>query len=767
MAAASASSQISFRRPNGRLPACNNCKLRKVACDHRQPVCKRCIDRGQEADCVYTSSVPRKGPFSKQSSLRDPGASAGATPHTQHQVDASAPRTAGPAPIQRPGSAEDYRSLRRAEFRRQSNTQIHDSPKVTSPSEPLRGVYSVESSLDHPERRRRSMHHELGSVNTTPGGHLPSDRASTPADQASGYLGFTSYSSVFEETKNSLSMLQGFHDWLPQPTNDRLRQGPNELPRYLCSPTKEMCLVVLRGIPAPNTAYIEIVNESPFYREGWMRTVARRVLADVHERFGSWLGLCREDSQFQDIAHFLSVNTAKPFQEGVPDPEEWIGQFTGSNLRWESLGLIFSYGEPCFLDVNKPQSGFGSPSAQKEWEEISRVCLGLCMELSRRFSSANSLLAQLSMRQTIMESMHAGDASYSTWRSGAESAALATFLGMHAESNSPSYEPSLASESRRRLFAQIFIGDVTLFTGRPPRLSHRYAFTPLPLDLTDEDLLKGGEALRAAVESLDENGWNTNGKLYSATLSRARFILALIRDELVEIGIGKARPKVAIALLRDLKDRQLEVVKEFPRSLDYNPADIANLDANVNIIFVRILLQLEQLRNLFLIERLLSKHGDVVEEGDILLISFQLVSLTLLFWTHKDRFAPFRNDFEWLVMAFATPSGGILCMELLNPTFKGSHPKNPSITRSNIIQQLSLLIGFLEWIDPSRPNGNLCVTTSAIMRRVLDHVLNMSNRSMSWPPETLDDMQLDFSFELFDAFDWMRPDVLANQALET
>lgn len=107
-------------------------------------------------------------------------------------------------------------------------------------------------------------------------------------------------------------------------------------------------------------------------------------------------------------------------------------------------------------------------------------------------------------------------------------------------------------------------------------------------------------------------------------------------------------------------------------------------------------------------------------------------------------------------------------MELLNSSFKGSHPKNSSITRSNIIQQLSLLIGFLEWIDPSRPNGTMCVTTSAVMRRVLDHVLNAGSENMSWQPDnTLDDMQLDFNFELFDTFDWIRPDVLTNQALES
>lgn len=156
----------------------------------------------------------------------------------------------------------------------------------------------------------------------------------------------------------------------------------------------------------------------------------------------------------------------------------------------------------------------------------------------------------------------ANRAGYSTWRGGAETVALVTFLGMHAESNSPSYEPSLASESRRRLFAQMFVAEkiAMVFTGRPPRLSHRYAFTPLPLDLGDDGLLRGGEAVRMAVEALDENGWNTSGKMHSATVVRARYILALIRDELVEIGIGKARQTIATALLRYAQKPCLQVL---------------------------------------------------------------------------------------------------------------------------------------------------------------------------------------------------------------
>ena len=79
------------------------------------------------------------------------------------------------------------------------------------------------------------------------------------------------------------------------------------------------------------------------------------------------------------------------------------------------------------------------------------------------------------------------------------------------------------------------------------------------------------------------------------------------------------------------------------------------------------------------------------------------MSLALTFWLRMDRFADIREDFEWLVVAYAAPGSGILCIELLNPTFSGMHPRDAQIIRSSIIQQLSLLMGYLHWIGPEHP----------------------------------------------------------------
>ena len=97
-------------------------------------------------------------------------------------------------------------------------------------------------------------------------------------------------------------------------------------------------------------------------------------------------------------------------------------------------------------------------------------------------------------------------------------------------------------------------------------------------------------------------------------------------------------------------------------------------------------------------------------------------------------------------------------MELLNPTFTGFHPRNRQITRSSIIQQLSLLVAFLDWVQPTGANGVLCKNCSSVVQATLDYALN-SNTGETWPPTALENIQLDFNFELLDSFDWMRAGV--------
>lgn len=117
---------------------------------------------------------------------------------------------------------------------------------------------------------------------------------------------------------------------------------------------------------------------------------------------------------------------------------------------------------------------------------------------------------------------------------------MLTYLGYHSLENGPSYEPTLCSENRRRVVAQVFTSDkfAVSFTGRPPLLTNSFCSTPMPLDISDEDLASDKTALSHAVQSLDDQGWNTSGKIHPSTVIRARYMIASIRDELIAVALS-------------------------------------------------------------------------------------------------------------------------------------------------------------------------------------------------------------------------------------
>lgn len=80
--------------------------------------------------------------------------------------------------------------------------------------------------------------------------------------------------------------------------------------------------------------------------------------------------------------------------------------------------------------------------------------------------------------------------------------------------------------------------ELSLFTGRPPSLSHRYYSCPPPLDLNDETLVCGGAELEREIGSLDQNGWNTQGRIFEAAIVRMMLVFALIQDEIMEMFLG-------------------------------------------------------------------------------------------------------------------------------------------------------------------------------------------------------------------------------------
>lgn len=495
-------------------------------------------------------------------------------------------------------------------------------------------------------------------------------------------------------------------------------------------------MIVLRYLPGQ-------VNEQFTFRgpsdrhKAWADIAAEQIL-----------GVLQHVRDLGPLAETLCRNSSKAIYD-KKDPKEWICQFTGENVRWESIGLVWTYTVGVSDTLNDLQP------RQIEWkgeQDLQTVvtCLKYCIDLARHFTDANDILLDLCSKRTVLTTFTEGDASLVSHASHALSISMMTYMGLHALED-VNYTPSLCSEIKRRIVYRIFGNDTmgVAFTGRPPGISRRFLSTSPPLDIPDEILAGDPEELLQYVATLDEYGWNTQGALYPATIQRALIPLALVRDEITEMALSQ-RMVVTLNALESVKTRALAAGENLPSSVVYDP-DARDGDQVRQ--YAALVFRLGYLQNIFFVERLLLRHGKP-DTGDLLMVSFDIVCLTVRLWTQKDRFSrkEINRNFNWLLMAYGASSGGILCQELLYPTFVGArHPKHPKLSRSSLVQQLSLLVGFLDWVRPETSNGELYSNAKRILERVLDHHLNgqqgMDLGFMAQP---------DFNFDLLDTFDWMR-----------
>ena len=96
----------------------------------------------------------------------------------------------------------------------------------------------------------------------------------------------------------------------------------------------------------------------------------------------------------------------------------------------------------------------------------------------------------------------------------------------------------------------------------------------------------------------------------------------------------------------------MQIYAQFPPILNFHPDDVrATSGVDTRTLFTRVMVLLEHLQNLFCLDRLLLQRGHE-SHADLLAVSFELVSMTLIFWRHMDRLAGLHGDYDWLVGFF-------------------------------------------------------------------------------------------------------------------
>lgn len=128
------------------------------------------------------------------------------------------------------------------------------------------------------------------------------------------------------------------------------------------------------------------------------------------------------------------------------------------------------------------------------------------------------------------------------------------------------------------------------------------------------------------------------------------------------------------------------------------------------------------LEHRLLLERLAYKHSFLSGQS-MVDCAREMLELTVMLWVQRDRFVEHHHDYDWMLMCWGIPSSGVLCVELLKQV-KAPMSSKLNVPRSEIVQNLSLLIGFLEWVKPAAGNYQLCGRMRLIIKRILDQILN-------------------------------------------
>lgn len=251
---------------------------------------------------------------------------------------------------------------------------------------------------DAPTSRHVNLRHKLASPTDT---SLPS-----PTGGNMGYLGATSFSPFYQEAQRNLTLAE-------KQAMTQENHGPkrSEIARHQLA---EIAISTLRHIPDRASSQLLVRLYSSF-NDGWCPPAVVKLEESLWEAFGAILEGGRDQAQLEKMAAKLNQNSSIPLKENPANADEWLGSFSGRNLRWESLGHLFAYWS--YGATRLPNSVFIAKDCHclhrnkpTDLEGEYRQGAGRCIELTRETSNANILLAYLVFKYCLMESQVFGDA---------------------------------------------------------------------------------------------------------------------------------------------------------------------------------------------------------------------------------------------------------------------------------------------------------------------------------------------------------------------
>ncbi|RFU26277.1 hypothetical protein B7463_g10038, partial [Scytalidium lignicola] len=180
------------------------------------------------------------------------------------------------------------------------------------------------------------------------------------------------------------------------------------------------------------------------------------------------------------IAETLFKNGKTPLSPAPDDGMEWLNTFTGQNMRFEMLGMLFCFFGFAYHCLPDEDPRFSTPEncgrnrKQSSWRM--KECADICLKMNKI---------------SEMKSLCTGDESFRLRQRHAETVVSALATGLH-RLDSGTEKITAALEYKRRIISAIYCTDknVSSINGTPVFLSHKFVHLQLPLDLPGDALFQ-------------------------------------------------------------------------------------------------------------------------------------------------------------------------------------------------------------------------------------------------------------------------------------
>ncbi|RYP14836.1 hypothetical protein DL767_010374 [Monosporascus sp. MG133] len=630
-------------RRNGQLQSCEPCRKSKLRCDHIVPICQRCIRRRRGNQCVYLSTPLAKSRRSPRAELPTPSTITGDG-----------------------GSPDIVQSVE------------------TGRTSTVHGATANEASTcgNAVQRHRAASAPPLNA------------RCEPPSSQNPGFLGVTSYSSIFADLGN-LGVV---------PSNAESSQV-----RYVMVSHHRMtesCEVLsfLKDRSTLNRFVSRIFKAAGGSSNMCLEPIMKRWLLKLSIHHGDVLK-AQEPGRIRRMCELIWRNTRSPLIfDGSISPLDWACLGTGPNLRWEVVGCIAAVTGICAASLDPSDSllaetGVTGIDFARRMLDLADACLGFC----RDCQSMNDMFL---------------------CATGAENNTV-IMMGLHQGIEANDKVPFFLAEQRKRALSGIYSSEVGLaaFLGRPPRLSYRHITLELPLDLSEAQLMLGRDEIAAVTANLDKDGFSQVGRMERVTWLRAWVRFACRREDILDLAFGQHTPEEVLhraKLIQDMTEEQWAGLPPFIQRVRDESMDPSRLKPLEKLFHFYICQGLRS--NELLLQRVLIRKTGA---GSTKLIqTARAIFKDVLHLTQRvDVSSCFMMDVNSILVIHGLRSAAIIAVELLKQE-QLPHPDSALLPRSQTIQELSVFAARLGAVDPRDGSFAICDQGRKVITRILDKILS-------------------------------------------